>query len=81
MNYKIKYKRHIKNHNGDYFVNPELLKTEIEPLNFIYRQRRINKLKNHSNNSKIDSNSSSKKINYNVGMDATIKHRKRREGD
>ncbi len=81
MNNKIKYKKYIKDNTGDYKVNPELLRVEIAPLDSTDKQGRLNKLNNHSDNSKINSNPSSKTINHNIGMDAKIKHRKKREGD
>jgi len=80
-NYKIKYERHIEDPNGDYNVNPELLRAEIVQCYFIERQGRLIKLNNHSNNWKIDSFFSSKIINHYNDMDAKIKHRKKREGD
>lgn len=81
MNYKKKYKNYSEDNSGDYNINPELLKVEVAPRDFIHKQGRLNKLNSHSDNSKINSNPSSKIINHNIGMDAKIKHRKKREGD
>ena len=75
---KIKYKRQIKNRNGQYHVNPDILKMETAPPDFIDLQESLN---NHSNNSKIDSTSVSKSIYKNINLEAKIKRRKKREGD
>ncbi|MFX0136812.1 MAG: hypothetical protein ACFFDN_24455 [Candidatus Hodarchaeota archaeon] len=77
MNLKKKYEKSFKDHH----LNPELLRVEIDQCNLIDKEGRLNKLNTHSYNSKINSNPSSRIINHNIGIDAKIKHRKRREGD
>lgn len=81
MNFKKKYKKSIVNNSRTYNLNPELLKLEINQRDFIDKQGTLNKLNNHSNNSKINSIRSSRIINHNIGMGVKIKHRKKREGD
>ncbi len=81
MNFKKKYKKSIEDYGRDYNLNPELLRVEIDQRYFIDKQGRLKNLNNQSNNSKTNPNPSSKIINHNIGLDAKIKHRKKREGD
>lgn len=78
MKNKIKYKSQIKNLNGSYNGNPDILGKEIAPHDFIDLQE---SLKNQSNNSKIDSNSSSRSLFQSINLEAKITRRKKREGD
>jgi hypothetical protein len=78
LNFK---KKSIKDYVRDYNKNPELLRLEINQHDFSDKKGRLKKLNNHSYNSKINSNPSSRIINHNIDMDAKIKHRKKREGD
>ncbi len=79
MDYKTKNKNSLEDNGGDSNLNPELLKVEISPLDSTNKQKRLIKLNTHSDNSKIDSNP--KIISHEIGMDAKIKHRKKRDGD
>ena len=81
MNFKKKYKKSFKDYSRDHNLNPELLRVDIDQRDFIDKQGRLNKLNNHSYNSKINSYPSSRIVNHNIGIDAKIKHRKKREGD
>ncbi|MFX1594202.1 MAG: hypothetical protein ACFFCL_16040 [Promethearchaeota archaeon] len=81
MNFKKKYKKSIEVYSRDYNLNPELLKVKKSQGNFIDKRGSLKKLNYHSNNSKINSNRYSKIVNHNIGMNARIKHRKKREGD
>jgi len=78
MKSKIKYKSQIKNRNGRYNGNPDILTKEITPNDFIDLQ---GSLENQSNNSKSDSNSSSRSLSQSINLGAKITRRKKREGD
>lgn len=78
MKNKIKYKRQIKNQNGQFNANPDILKIEIVPNDFIDLQ---GSLENPLNISKSDYESSSRSLFQGINLDAKIKRRKKREGD
>jgi len=78
MKGKIKYKNQIKNKNGIYNANPDIIRIKIAPHDSSDQQ---GSLENQLNNSKTESNSISNKLYQNINLDAKIARRKKREGD
>ncbi|MHA2392258.1 MAG: hypothetical protein ACXAEX_09805 [Promethearchaeota archaeon] len=79
--YKMTDKKNVKGFNEDDYVNSDGYRLEINERNFIYLRRKLNELNKQKSNSKINSNFSFKKFEYNTELDAKLKHRKKREGD
>jgi len=79
MDYKIGSEKFIKDDDDN--ENPEFSQSSLDPADFINNQQEINNESSHLDNWNSDLNFSKKLTNLKDGLDAKIKHRKKREGD
>ncbi|MFX1328107.1 MAG: hypothetical protein ACFE91_08190 [Promethearchaeota archaeon] len=79
--YKIGSEKFIKESDDEYNEDPEFSQFSLDPANLINNRQEINNESSRLDNWNIDLNFSTKLTNLKEGLDAKIKHRKKREGD